>query len=551
VPLGACNNLLMLPTLANLLALPELRASDPVVLAGRSRLDMPVRWLRVEERPDAADLRDGELLATTEDALSRRPSELRALVVGLNEAGVVGLLVRSAGQGGELPHALAEQARELEFPLVHLRSRIALVAVTEVVHRTILEDEAQRMAAVQMFEPDIAALVRRELDTATVLADLGRTIGRVVVHEDAGRRTISQVPGDAFDREAWHAHARCEHQRAHRRARVLSRPFESNRSAECFWAPITVDGVDRGRIHVLGHSVQDLDAIDAVALERTAHAISVALASPAAVGVAPLEAGAALLQDLHAGLLDDEDQLRRRIRGLGVHIRGEIGLGMVFVGRPDRAPGDETAGKLILEVDAWARSCGHAVVAAVQDHGIGFLILPEGQAGDPTEWGRIERDVATTINAVLPGGLAAGIGSVGTLQHLRESLVQAQVAAEHARLLHARRVQRFDSLGPERLFVPLVASGRVGEFVEQSLGPILSAEVSARKSTIDALRALLDSAGRASESARELGIDRRTLQRRRAEIERLLGVDFDRSDHRLTLSAALLCLPLVTQDDRV
>ncbi|MBN9619761.1 MAG: PucR family transcriptional regulator ligand-binding domain-containing protein, partial [Actinobacteria bacterium] len=49
----------MLPTLREVLALPALRRSSPLVRVGRTQLDRQVRWVHVAEVTDIASLLEG------------------------------------------------------------------------------------------------------------------------------------------------------------------------------------------------------------------------------------------------------------------------------------------------------------------------------------------------------------------------------------------------------------------------------------------------------------------------------------------------------------
>ena len=64
-----------LPTVDEVLAIPEVRAGRPLVLAGQGRLDRRVRWVHVSELEDASGLlRGSELILTTGIALPDDPA---------------------------------------------------------------------------------------------------------------------------------------------------------------------------------------------------------------------------------------------------------------------------------------------------------------------------------------------------------------------------------------------------------------------------------------------------------------------------------------------
>ena len=77
----------VLPTLADVLELEAVRRGRPQVLAGHSRLGVPVRWVHAIEQTDAARLlHGGELVLSTGIALPDDPD-------------TAGLLRRRPGRG--------------------------------------------------------------------------------------------------------------------------------------------------------------------------------------------------------------------------------------------------------------------------------------------------------------------------------------------------------------------------------------------------------------------------------------------------------------------
>ena len=85
---------LALPTVAEILELPELRCGKPRVVAGGSGLDNRVRWVHVAEIADIAPLLSGgELVLTTGIALPEDAEGLGHYLAELAAAGCSGLVV--------------------------------------------------------------------------------------------------------------------------------------------------------------------------------------------------------------------------------------------------------------------------------------------------------------------------------------------------------------------------------------------------------------------------------------------------------------------------
>ena len=70
-------------TVESVLALPVVQAGDPEVLAGRDKLQTPVRWVHVAELTSvAALLGGGELVLSTGLGFGDRPDEARRYLAG-------------------------------------------------------------------------------------------------------------------------------------------------------------------------------------------------------------------------------------------------------------------------------------------------------------------------------------------------------------------------------------------------------------------------------------------------------------------------------------
>lgn len=269
----------MLPTLRDLLELPELTAGQPQVVSGSAGLDAPVRWLHIADAPNpAASLRGGEVLLTTGREFGTRPASIERYLDALIAVGAVGLLIRTAD--GALPPHLVDYAQTREFPVIHLRQRIAFVGVTEIVHRRILASLAGRIERARRFDPDSVALLSVGIGGNDVVDELSAVVGRPVVHEDPARNIVhaADAPNaSAPDSTSWKAHSRLEHLRGSANPEEVR--SDPHRSHECIWAPITVDGGERGRLHVLRGAPGDFDAADQIALLRAATALGASLSA--------------------------------------------------------------------------------------------------------------------------------------------------------------------------------------------------------------------------------------------------------------------------------
>ena len=182
----------MYPTLAEVLALPVVRAAAPRVRAGSAGLDVPVRWVHVsEQRNPAGTLTGGELLLSIGVSLADPAADLAAYVTSLRDAGAVGLVVELGQHVRLLPEELVQAARALDFPLVELARSVRFVEITEVVHARILDSQSTRMRFTQRVHDTFRVLAVEGGGSARVLAEAAALTGHPIVLEDLAHRALS------------------------------------------------------------------------------------------------------------------------------------------------------------------------------------------------------------------------------------------------------------------------------------------------------------------------------------------------------------------------
>jgi purine catabolism regulator len=95
------------------------------------------------------------------------------------------------------------------------------------------------------------------------------------------------------------------------------------------------------------------------------------------------------------------------------------------------------------------------------------------------------------------------------------------------------------SLELQRLLWRWRDDAELAEFVDRTLGPLLTHDRERKSPLLPTLEALLDNGGRKAETARALYLNRQALYNRVHRIEQLLGVDLSDSEARLTVHVAL------------
>ena len=113
----------LLPTVAEVLALPVVAAGGPQVLAGAASLGSAVRWVHVVEAQDVTELLDGhELLLATGVGWPDGDGWIPGYIAELAAAKVAGLVLELGTRYGEAPGALVDCCRSQRLPLVVLES---------------------------------------------------------------------------------------------------------------------------------------------------------------------------------------------------------------------------------------------------------------------------------------------------------------------------------------------------------------------------------------------------------------------------------------------
>lgn len=191
---------------------PALVAAHPVVRAGWSGLESPVRWVHTSEVLDIAQLlRGGELVLVAGVLLAGAGDEaLRTYLDSLADVGACGLAIETARLGG-LPAALVDAARARDFPLVELTEVVRFVDVTRAVNSRLVaesvrelhcNDEVSRtLTGVLAANGDLAAMTAALRDLTGCSITLRSVAGAVIARSEiAGARPPGYariVPVDA------------------------------------------------------------------------------------------------------------------------------------------------------------------------------------------------------------------------------------------------------------------------------------------------------------------------------------------------------------------
>lgn len=168
------------------------------------------------------------------------------------------------------------------------------------------------------------------------------------------------------------------------------------------------------------------------------------------------------------------------------------------------------------------------------------LSLPNRLALIPT-LSTLAQAVHTALRVHGAGDAVLAFGSrVEQLGQVRRSLAEAEQVLDSLRNPPPKAFYQLPDIRLRGLLHLLRHDQRLEMFCERELGPLLGAEPGEGGELLEALRTYLDSAGNKALAAVRLGVSRPTIYARLNRLERLLQVDLDSPESRLSLQVALL-----------
>jgi len=499
----------VLVPLSQVLTLPEVAATSPVVLTGDPDRT-PVRWVHSSEVFEMGPLLSGgELLLTTGLGLRGATSAAQERYVeALADAGLAALALELGRTFSEVPEGLLRAAARRRLTVLALREVVPFAVVVEAFHRLLMNQELagllrgeriwRELTAVVLDRSGLHALVRRIADLAAGDAYLVARDGRLV----AASRPDALAP-PATDEN--------------------SRPVEVGSTA---WGTLVVDA-RRGHLRraVLARAPQ------VVALE-----LSRANSTQDRIAMA-----GALLYDLVRDRLPSDDELRARCELAGFPAARGRPLVAISVA------GDRRVQRALLS-SSTLRTCtelfGACLVGEVDDDVVMVARVPRGgEAALRRLLGQLSQRLSelmerTTGHSVVAATAGSAVEDVGDLAR---SIAEAREVAAIARRLGTRRgAMLARDLGIYRLLVQLQSGPELSGFLRDELGPLLDHDAAHGTELLATLDAYLRHGLGKTETAGALGIRRQTLYNRLVRIKELLGgdplADYER---RTALSVAL------------
>ncbi|MGW4893919.1 PucR family transcriptional regulator [Kitasatospora sp. NPDC004240] len=548
----------MLPTVARVLDLEVMRRGLPVVVAGDSHLERPVRWVHVSELPDVAGmLRGGELVLTTGIALPGDRDGLARYVHELAEVGVAGLVVEFGRRYFDsLPKALVHAAEQRGLPLIALRRELRFVAVTEAVHALVVNAQLEQLRTSEAVHQVFNELAVEGAEPAEVVRQVARMAGAPVVLENLAHQVLAHDTAgrpEAELLEEWE-----------RRSRGVRPGGRTGHDARSGWLVTAVGarGQDWGRLVLVeepGPLPEDTPHPHAMLLERGAATL--------ALNRLVVRDRESLERQTHRTLLSGilthaltVSEVALRAQALGVPLEGRRLVGVMLRQRRGPIPAAlEAQARLrdFTELAAGAIRASRltALVGALDDEGVGVLIALGAQQDEHTALDAFAAALRRLMaeghrdGGPPPAPVIAVGSSVGSVRDARRTLLEATQVADAA--LHdapggrAAAYYRLPDVRLRGLLHLLRDDARLQTYVERELGPLLAYDAEHNGQLVQMLRIYLEQGRNKSAAADAAHLSRPSFYDRLHKVERILGVDLDQVESCLSLHVALLALDAV------
>jgi len=525
----------MLPTVADVVAMPAVVMGDPIVLAGQNGLSSPVRWVHVAPSSGSNRLLlGGELLLATGVGWPSEDHELDRYVNELADVGAAGLVLELGIRFDSVPPALLRSCERRDFPLVALRREVRFVSITEAVHWVIIDSQLGALRERDQLHAIFAELSRRGCSTSFVLDQVAQILDRPVVLEDLNHRAVAW---SILGREAgnvlqnWSAESR--------RASELSVPQPEPYAQTTSWAdrgwlrtPVEACGQRWGTLVAL-HCEPPPSSAEVV-LERAALTLSInKLAKPNDDEWADL-AHRTILTETMSKSYRDVASLRSMYEAVGFRTRGRE-----FVAISRRSDSDDLE-NVFGRVRAAAPVENVDVICGVgTEHSTSVFVMS-------VERGFADRDdmlvsLLRTASENSHSAIAVGPTAqtfpelVGVVDESLALLRSAPTAHDPGMTVHRLRSSELSMLMYGRRGEPTMQT-----FVERSLGPLLKWDAEHQGDLMEVIRAFTAHPGNRKRAAEACHLSRSVFYQRLDHISRLLEVDLTDGRTVATLHVAML-----------
>ncbi|WP_449276920.1 PucR family transcriptional regulator [Leucobacter sp. GX24907] len=578
-----------LPTVADVLSLPELVAGEAAVVAGERGLAREVRWAHVVAGTGAVALLDGgELVLTTGAGWPTDNSELEALATQLVSSGPAAVALELVSNFSSPPEALVAECDRAEIPLIALHREVRFVQITQRVHQRILSTQSAALQARAEVHAMLTELGLNRSPVDYVVERLADTLAAPVVLEDPAHRVVAWATGGTAARTmptAAPAPAPTTPTPTLATPPLTTPPLTAPTSDDpalllAPWATPPGTGFtpdpkwDRVPVEARGTRWGYLTALPGqphpagrrTVLELGAFALALARLADTE-GAQWQEYGSKrIFEALLGGRYRSDTEIATQLAASGLPVEGRVLLGATLTGVGDFGA-HSTLERAVLETGlrrAVAPEGRVIITGAPGTTGDGpallaLLSLPEGDprigtgnaphSTTPLLAVRLARELDMLIPSPTPASWRAHLGLGAPAQRVRPlvaSIEQVRAAGRLPAIASTGRVtvQQAERQPLAYLVRGLSSNPEVQEFATETLGPLIDHDLERGPGhTGDLLRVLaayLEHPTNRSLAAQRARLSRSVFYQRLALIEDLLAIDLTDGTTIATLSVALL-----------
>ncbi|MGH7641069.1 MAG: PucR family transcriptional regulator [Candidatus Dormibacteria bacterium] len=530
-----------MPTVAEVLELPELSSGRPQVIAGQSRLDNQVRWVHVSELTDISRLLSGgELLLTTGIALDTSQPALVQYVRSLAAARVAGLVVELGRKFGEVPSALAQTAELEGLPLILLRREVKFVQVTQEAHAFIIESQLEELRFRQTIHEAFTEMAMEGAAVPDIVRYASTMAQRPMLLEDRVHQVVSFESGGFGGQRLLQ-----EWRLASPSIPVSGRTQFERGSPSWLVTPVGARGEIWARLAVRMPDGPVAPRVQAI-LERAAVALALNRLVERDRLSLEVQAQRSLLNDMTSGV-QPTPMLATRAASLDFVVENRTLIG----GQVRWQDAREVPGGVGAE--ARTRDLGERLAAAAEAARVKLLMapLPDGSVrilvGCPraTDAAAALRSLAQAVHGsqrppVEPDVVICFGTAVDSIRYARWTLQEAEQVMDALGEPVSKLYYELPDIHLRGLLHLLREDERLQTFWERELGPLVEADLREGGDLIRVLESYLEHAGNKVSAATALGLSRPTLYARLERIEALLGRRISDVESLLSLHVALL-----------
>ena len=548
-----------LPSVRDVLALPELQAGQPELVAGSQGVDRDVRWAHVAAGSGVAELLDGgELILTTGAGWPSDPRVLAGLAEGLVTAGATGVaaIVLELGQRfASAPEALIHACEDSGVPLVVLHREVRFVQITQRVHQRILAAQNEALQARTEVHAMLTELGLNRSPVDYVIERLAETLGAPVLLEDTGHRIVAFAGLGADPVKSLAPWVRADGREPQTPAREV-------------WERVTVEARGRRWGYVTALAGPPHPAGRRTVLELGAFALALGRLADAE-GDQWMQLGSKrLFEALLGGRYRSDAELAAQLVASGLTLDGRTVIAATLRGTGDfgghatleratletalrRAIAPE--GRALIAPDAQASEGGHVLLALLSFPAEDPRLISTVDRDVPSLAARLARELEMLVPGTTPPSWRAHLALGTPAKRLRQLVAALEQVRAVGRITPTGEVgrvtvQQADQQPLAHLVRALAGTPELQEFANDTLAPLLNHDRVAGTpgDLLQVLAAYTAHPTNRSLAAKEARLSRSVFYQRLALIEDLLDVDLSSGETIATLTVALLVLDTPT-----